>query len=661
MNRKLVLSLVLALAIFTTVFCAGIPGQAQAINVTPGGSNGKLFKQTSGTVTIGGITENGVEIVLDGSYTDNKFQFVQNMYMDGFAFEAQTNLYFDSFTLTVSDYSDADNVAEITVTKETQEGSKVFYGTVKNGNLTGIRTEIPFTPVDSEKTSDGDKYGLTISYEDGVFSVNGVKLLLPEVAGASEESGEPSEGEDQPTDPVEPTYRGIYFDSNVATMTFANKNNEQNDEISMEMLVKSISNVNGKQELTTEAEAVDIVIWTRLTKPEATEISDETLYHGRKTAYVYGNIKAKQESDYSFPVYGISIIGQTMDTQVFEILEDGSYKLLLSSFEDDENGSSDNKKSKYRLGKDGQKYEIRLYNATEVHVLRVDAIQDKVPTELNHGELHKLIDENLTKGAFRSNQNITLPKLTISDGNSLDKKYFIFSEEDQGIDTIDNIKVQVAYKKPGATGDWSWSSNFTISSLTAEGTWAFAYRVVDGSGNAGKDIFTFTRDVIDAKGPEITLSSEQLSAYKGVRYTVSTPTISDDISGVDTSKTSIRVFKGVRGNADVEEIKLYNDNSFVPDVLTGKSESYSYYVEYVAYDYRGNKSEVKYAYITVTEKKDDNSSTTAEVPGWLFVILIVACVLLIAAIVYLIFSKPEEKNTGRPEPKQVESKDEQKK
>lgn len=131
MNRKLVLSLVLALAIFTTVFCAGIPGQAQAINITPGGSNGKLFKQTSGTVTIGGITENGVEIVLDGSYTDNKFQFVQNMYMDGFAFEAQTNLYFDSFTLTVSDYSDADNVAEITVTKETQEGSKVFYGTVK--------------------------------------------------------------------------------------------------------------------------------------------------------------------------------------------------------------------------------------------------------------------------------------------------------------------------------------------------------------------------------------------------------------------------------------------------------------------------------------------------------------------------------------------------
>ncbi len=635
--------MVLALAIFTTVVCAGTLGQAEAINITPGGSNGKLFKQESGNVTIGGITENGVEITLDGSNTENKFKFVQNMYMEGFAIDAQTNLNFDSFTLTVSDISDSDNVAEITVEKEVNDGKNTFRATVKNGNVTGNRTIVAFTPVEEGKTEDSDMHVLTFSYAEGVFYVNGTQLVLPELSQSGNESDEP-------------IIRSVLFDNNVATMTFSAKNTEADDEKDMSMLIRSISNVNGKQELTPEAGVVDTVIWTNLTKPEAETNEDETLYHGRKTVYSYNQIKAKANAEYSFPVYGVSIIGQTLDIQIFETNADGETKLALSSFEDDENGSADNKKSKYKLGAEGMQYEIRLYNETEVHVLTVLPIVDKVPVEFNMEELQKLIDENLTKGAFRSSQNITLPKLTVSGGTSLDEKYFIFAEEDAGIDTVDNIKVQVAYKKPGSTSDWSWSTNYTISSFTAEGTWSFAYRVVDGSGNACKTVFEFTRDVIDSKGPEITISSEQLSAYKGVLYTVSTPTITDDIVGVDTSKTVIRVYKGSKGSENVEEVTLYKGNSFIPDVITGADESYSYYVEYIAYDYRGNVSETKYAYITVTEKKTDTDSTS-DVPGWLFVILIVACVLLIGAIVYLIFSKPEEKQTGRPEPKAVKTSD----
>lgn len=628
MNRKLVLSLVLALALFTATICAGTLGQANAISVTPGGSNGVLFKQTSGSVTIGGISEDGVEIKLDGSYTENKFQFVQNIYMNGFAFDAQTNLCFDSFTLTITDYVDNSNVVTLNVEKTEEGGSKVYYGYVKNGSVTGLKVEIPFTPVESDKTAETDMYGLNIAYKDNAFFVNDVELVLAEEEATSN--------------------TGITFEYNVATMVFANSLIAADDESEMVMVVKSISNEKGTQYLTPDAEAVDLVIWSKLAKPEVQVNEDETLYHGRENVYVYNGIKAKSGDYYSFPVYGVSIIGQTMDIELFEKTADGEMEKKLDSFE---NESAD-KKSRYKLAAVGNEYEIRLYSATEVHILMVTSIEDKVATEFNVEVLKAHIDSELGKAAVKASSNFTLPSLKDSDG-VLEEKFFIFSEEDQGIDTVSNITVQVAYKKPGSTSDWSWSTNFTVS-FTAEGTWAFAYRVKDGSGNFS-EIYEFTRDVIDNVGPEIE-ATQQLSAYKGVRYTITLPAITDDISGVDQSKTVIRLYKGQRGSEDVEEIKLYNDNSFIPDVITGEDESYSYYVEYIAYDYRGNASAVAYSYITVTEKNED-TSTTSEVPDWLFIVLVVACVALIIAIIALIFVKPKEEIVGRPEPKAVTKRD----
>jgi hypothetical protein len=181
------------------------------------------------------------------------------------------------------------------------------------------------------------------------------------------------------------------------------KTDSENDFI---MLAKSISNLKGKQEFTIAAEAIDAVIWQKAfhTMPEGVTGSGE--FEG-KTVYTYNNLKGKAKSEYVFPVYSISIIGNKIDTEVYEIAEDGTLNKLSSSIGED----ADSPKTKYVLGDEGTKYEIRLISKTEVHVLKVEAIIDEIAPEFNQSNLNAYIIEQLPNNNIYTKDSTVMPNL----------------------------------------------------------------------------------------------------------------------------------------------------------------------------------------------------------------------------------------------------------
>ena len=611
------MTLVIAIMLFAAIAVSGTVGQSYAL-FEGDGDDAKIFKKSTGDVVINNVTADGLPISLSGDNYANSFTFVQDMYMDGFAFEAHTNLMFDTITLTVTGKVDTSSVIDIIVEKGTaDDGSQKFDVYGKKGTEESETLVTSFVPVDAEKTEDTDMYTLSISYdvETKKFTVNGTTVEME-----------------------------MEFEYNVANMVFKNSNKTTDDEKKMELLVKSIANANGVQQLSTNegVEVVDFVFWTSLIKPEGTAVAEEDKekYHGAETAFVYNDVYAKAgSSSFNYPISAISIIGDTIDMEVFKYLDEENeegetVETQLSTFDGDSA-----KTSLAKVGEEGTKYEVRMYSATEVHIFTINAIKDEVATELNIDAVKAYIEEKVPNGRILTSKTYSFPNL--KENGSYKKEFFIFSEEDKGIDSIENVKIKFGYKKPESTSDWSWSENFTVTYDT-EGRWAFAYKVVDSSGNEGEKIYEFSRDVVDNTPPTVTVT-EQLTAYKGVLYTISAPTADDNAAGVDTSRTEIKVYKGVRGSEDAVEVELYEGNSFIPDEITPEGEDYTYFIVYIVYDFNGNSTKLNpsYSYVTVEEPVTPEIDDPVA-PAWLTWILIIVSVGLIIVIGFYIVSAPKD-------------------
>jgi hypothetical protein len=174
MNKKFVLSLVLAFAMIIAIAGAATADNVSALDIVPGGTNGVLFNQSAGNVQISALGETGVTLTLDNSNSENTFAYKQNLYMDGFAFDTEVNKIFDTLSFKFTEVDDYSNVIELIVERE--ENGFVAY--TKKDTNTSEKTEIVLNAVDSSKTTETDMYVLTISYnkENSKFSVNGTEI-----------------------------------------------------------------------------------------------------------------------------------------------------------------------------------------------------------------------------------------------------------------------------------------------------------------------------------------------------------------------------------------------------------------------------------------------------------------------------------------------------
>ncbi|MEG1711142.1 MAG: hypothetical protein RR316_04985 [Clostridia bacterium] len=607
MNKKLIISLVLTFALCLAMMVTGNTMSASALDVN---LSKDLFSQTTGGVKIT-VEQNGVQLTLLKSNTTNAFAYKQNAYMEGFELETETNLLFDKVTFLFTELNDSSNNIEFVVEKTKEEGKNVFKAYTKKDAIESEKVVVEFVSVDPAKVADEDMFKMTISYNgEGHFLLNGT------VAGKANK-----------------------FDYNVAkfSVSFYNAKALEKDTV---VIAKSMSNIKGKQLFTVdgikEDALIEAVIWQKAleNKPEGIVSPEGTQYAG-KTIYTYEGLKAKAEAEYEFPVYGISMVGKPIDTIILKITREAGEVLeeVLSDSTKAEN--PDSPRLKYTVGKVNSEYEIRILNKTEVHILRVTTIVDTVAPKFDEAALKAYILEKLPNGILYTKDGTTMPNLKVS--GSFIANLFVFPEEDNKIDNLDNIRISFGYKKPN-TSSWVWGSNYTIS-FTAEGVWCFKYKVSDVVNNFTESE-EFTRDVIDNTPPVISKATEQLRANINELFKIPDPTITDNESGVDIAKTTIRLFKGVK-DGDFKEIQLSKTNSFTPDELTQDNQDYSYFVEYTATDYRGNVAETKYSYITVGVPTEEEKEPNKPV-DWLVIALIALAVVLVVVIALLIFVKPKD-------------------
>lgn len=603
MNKKIFLCLVLAVALcFGAVLSANV-GEANAIDV----SVRKLFTTLSGSATEivydDEETDRGVVITMPGSSLNSAISYVQYVSMEEFKFDFYANKVFDKLSFAFTDINDSSNVAYLFIEKI----DDTFKAYTKKGNYDNLRTDITSTilPV-GEGTADTDLYSFSIEFtpydvEAQVlqsFKVNGL-----EVDGA------------------------FNFDYNVVNFDLNLKKSKVGDD-DVVMIVRSMTNKKGTQMFTKAAEEVAPLIWqdAKSVMPEGVVGEDGRI------VYTYNDLVGKVSASYTFPVYAISMIGSTsmVKTEVYveDAEEEGGWKLLSESL-----------RTNYTLSSEEVQYKIIIKvvdgdSVIEEHILMVKSIEDTVAPLFNEPIFEVRFNSDMPDGVIYSNDDVSLPSFK-EDGVFINN-LFIFPEEDRGIDTEDNVSIRLGYKKPGSTSDWIWTTSYSLK-FDTEGTWSFKYKVIDASGNENESKTEFTREVVDNTPPTIT-ATENLEAYLDTIYTISIPGVTDVGSGVDSSKTVIRLFKGIRGSDNVEEIELSVNYKFIPDVLTGEDEDYTYFVEYIAYDYNGNESDKVYSYISVSEPKVEE----AEGPDWLVIGLIALSVVIVVVILVMIFYKPKE-------------------
>lgn len=604
MNKKVFISLLITAVLCLSMMTAAVFERAEALDV----SVDKIFKILSGDTTEIEFDDEGVLITFPASAINASVSYVQPVSFEDFRFDFNANKKFDKLTFSFTDYTDSSNLAYLII--ENDNGNIFAY--VQKDSYDYMKTNLTdsLVPVVEGETGDEDMFAFSIEFKP--FNEAAGVITSFKVNGLDVDSGNGR---------VTYAYNVVYMDIRMEKSEV----NEDGDDTYL--LAKSMMNKKGTQYFSKEADVVEILFWQTALSNMPEGVPGEGGYEG-KTVYTYEGLYAKVSGEYTFPVYPISMVGDTSDVNTYVYVEN----------EEEETGwelLSDAKRTVYTFGSEELLYKIVLTSSTEVHVLLVKSILDEVAPLFNEAILEVTFNTEMKDGVIYTKEGATFPDFKDEDGNFINN-LFIFPEEDRGIDTVDNVAIRLGYKKPGSTSEWTWTSSFTPT-LSTEGSWTFKYKVVDSSGNETESDIEFVRYVVDNTPPTISVT-QNLTAYLGTVYTISAPTVTDTGVGVDTSKTSIRLFKGIRGSDNVEEIELSQNNKFIPDVLTGDEEDYTYFVEFKAYDYNGNEAETAYSYITVTEPVAEEE----EGPDWVVIGLIAFSVVVIVVILVMIFYRPKE-------------------
>lgn len=294
-----------------------------------------------------------------------------------------------------------------------------------------------------------------------------------------------------------------------------------------------------------------------------------------QTEYIF---KGNYNKTYTFPVYVVDVLGDYTDTWVVAP-EIGN----LDTFENIPDypadwGSSVYRKTSHTLDNKGW-YMFKISvgdNANETVFLKVFCTDETTAPTFNVDGVKQKVAEmlpNRVLNAPKRNNTFEFPSLRSTDLINLSGS----------IDTLYNIKIQLGYRRPGSTGAWTYCDANEVQ-LNAVGTWTFTYKIVDSAGNESTLGETFVYIVNDIYPPEIE-ADRNIDVVINTDYTIPNPTVTDNASGVDTTKTEIRLY-----TKDGVEVEI-TDNTFRPNKLTPDGEMYSYYVTYKAVDKYGNATE----------------------------------------------------------------------
>ncbi|MDD4291225.1 MAG: hypothetical protein PHX51_03165 [Clostridia bacterium] len=664
MKNKVFIGLVaVALLVFTLFAGVNAPG-VSASEIT----GSYIFAKTSGIVTVGSPSANGLAVTLGASTTadattSNSFYYKQTVLTGKFGFSSIFGVNFETLKMVITDTDDSANYVTIELDLVSVDDGYVLNGstTIKGKDTEYISDNIPVTVSD-----DGVQIDFAIQNGEGGYelTVNGQSLNITEA---------------------------ISFKKSTASLAFTvSGTNSSSTEV---VVFKSLTNANGTQELTDEAALISPIVRLdsgleaiaqedEITTDENEVTTTTKVFKVQRVQYdagdnkVYSNAIAAVDKYYTFPILANSLIGDYFKSLVSET----KFRLNLSIYsgEADENGNlvtddegnpvwtavSSSVSGSFLMEKDFYKFEF-LVNASQYsditdnikYVLYVNVIKDEFAPLFNDDKVFDYFYSNIGNLERKTEDDDVglFPSMEEDDEYMSDLFKFgaayVYSstekdDEWDGIDDIDTITVYLGYMSP-TSSTWTYVKSSNTVSVKTEGSWRFTYKVVDASGNEtvykdGKEYFTVY--VVDNTAPSISVT-ENIDITVNKDYTISTPTVSDDGVGVNSARTTIKLFKGIKGSEDVVEIPLTVSymipTEYIPTEITPNGTAYTFYVEYTAYDFNGNKT-TEYSYLSVIAAKEEDPTTDDNKIDWLFISLIAVAAVLVVVIILMLFSKPKE-------------------
>lgn len=567
--KKKLLILIVAFAIVASSFAGINFTDVNAVSVTM--SN--MFTQESGSSYITrSVDENGAKMTFNSTAKETSIKYLQLMHMEHFevVFEL-LQVEFKEFYVTLKEYNVSSKFLRVTLSNDGSNLKAVVSDNLRNE----VETIIPSSKLEGELKIIYDGITKQLYFNNDMDSDNHIQLNMQGIVTDS-------------------------FYNQEANMVFGVKGHS--DENASNIYVKSIANKNGNQEINSKTSTnIDPIV--------AHYASNELNFSNGDTI----ELKAALGYKFTIPYYAIDVLGNKLYIKTqFEAKD-------ANTFDNDWYAMEDNK-SKYPSstsmtyiqmsgnveGKKlevGDKYYIHISNVYEQNnvnaqwlTLKVTLVDDTEAPVIVADKLVTAVNEyfpNLSIDAPMTGNTLSFPSLNAF-GDVID-----FDKGD-GIDAIYNVEFQVGYKRPGDAA-WSWSSNTEVS-INTIGYWTFTYRVKDAAGNMsylGSKIgdITFGYYVNDIYSPEIDVSKEQV-IYKNKAYTIPTPKVTDNASGVDSAWTKYKVYY-IDGNGNSTLLEDNKDSMLYNGVLTAETitndgeTEYYFLIEYSARDKAGNVAETK--------------------------------------------------------------------
>ena len=601
--------LIFAVAVlFTTT-----SGTVGAVNVY--GST--IFQKNEGDTEISSSLSGGAQVIFKKTAKNSSFAYKHTLDMELFEINfGFTAISFKETVFTFKDFDDKTVWVELYL-KYDSDTSLIQYKFKDNE-----QNETTYADVSGVN---GNQFSnLTIKFQGGVFT-------LITAGGASEElsiaAGEIST---------------LRFYKSMATLTIGVRdNNEDKDSI---IKVYSMSNLAGKQSLDNSGgplTATAIII--RDKKDGGNTIVD---YTSSSTTTISGLVAA-YNADYIFPFYCIDILGFGWTLEVkdgssateFSKKNTGDLKHYLVP--DPDNGSTQENYYEFNI----YRYEA---DATPTLHLEVEAKKDTKAPKLNDAAIEEHVREMFggSKIIFAPASGNTykfdpLPReVGTSSLEALD------TSDSDGIDNYDNVNIQLGYKAPNSTSDYTYVSNNAVT-INSIGQWWFRYKVTDGVSNSTTSDFHFWLMVEDNVGPTITaVELETVDFEEDMKYTVSMATVSDNASGVNQDKHKFTVY-ALHGDGTRTLVELDDKNQFVVSGLTPADQEASYEIVFEAEDNRGNIATIKTTKLKFVVPEDTEPVPPAENPvnDALLTALIIIATVAAAGLIALIFIKPKNINT----------------
>ncbi len=568
-----------------------------------------LVTAGEGSTTITSSLSNGVEITFKIESDASSASYRHSLDMNKFAVDFRFgNANFEELWFT---FSDADNSSKWVTIWLKQNGDDLQYKFEDNyGNTTSyINSDVTVTQL----TSDA---GVTLSYtKDGGFVFGSTALSADGMTT-------------------------LTFYKNIADMSFGVEGvSDDDDDEDAVMYITAITSSNGTQTLITsnnrfsDDDRIAPVIISKVDGDDAIVTSADP---------INATVNAASNSTYTFPYHCLDILGTGWS--VTTTVDSGSETSVVEG------------KTNHSLGTAGKTYVFKIYakssDATPIITLTVTAVNDEAAVTINNDALMAFLQSSEEIGnngagfadhivAPSENNTFEFPHIYADDFST------IFTASD-GIDAYYNVTIQVGYRAPGDTGEFTYVDAYAVK-INEVGMWSFRYRVVDAAGNITESE-TFQLRVLDETAPTITTES-LIEIPVNEEYTIPSATITDNAAGVDTSYSTWTLYymnaDGTKGDVienlteDDEgyEDSILKDGVLTPTELTDSDCEGSFILVYEARDLSGNVAESVEVILKVVE---GDLETNPWNEFFVTALIVVAC-LAGTGIIILIFFKPKER------------------